>query len=137
MNDRDRLIELLDIIIQPGQKTLGEIADHLLANGVIVPPCKVGDTVYQYGKKFTKCTAYDYAPQYEDDSECIGCCAKCDSTTYDFLYEGVVSEIKITADYLKAKVWWKDKWDNSAYEIGKTVFLTKEEAEEKLKELGK
>lgn len=22
-------------------------ADHLLANGVIVPPCKVGDTVYQ------------------------------------------------------------------------------------------
>ena len=22
------------------------IADHLLANGIIVPPCKVGDTVY-------------------------------------------------------------------------------------------
>ena len=25
---------------------IGCIADHLLANGVIVPPCKVGDTVY-------------------------------------------------------------------------------------------
>ncbi len=24
------------------------IADHLLANGVIVPPCKVGDTVYYF-----------------------------------------------------------------------------------------
>ena len=36
MTDRDRLIELLDIIIQPGQKTLGDIADHLLANGVTV-----------------------------------------------------------------------------------------------------
>lgn len=24
----------------------GVYADHLLANGVIVPPCKVGDTVY-------------------------------------------------------------------------------------------
>lgn len=23
-----------------------DLADHLLANGVIVPPCKVGDTVY-------------------------------------------------------------------------------------------
>ena len=25
------------------------IADHLIANGVIVPPCKVGDTVYYIG----------------------------------------------------------------------------------------
>lgn len=25
---------------------LGAIADHLLANGVIVPPCKVGDVIY-------------------------------------------------------------------------------------------
>ena len=44
--ERKRLVELLDIIIQPGQKTLGDIADYLLTNGVIVPPCKVGDTVY-------------------------------------------------------------------------------------------
>ena len=33
---REKLIELLDIIIRPGQKTLGEIADHLIANGVTV-----------------------------------------------------------------------------------------------------
>lgn len=33
---REKLIELLDIIIQPGQKTLGDIADHLIANGVTV-----------------------------------------------------------------------------------------------------
>lgn len=31
---REKLIEMLDIIIQPGQKTLGDIADHLIANGV-------------------------------------------------------------------------------------------------------
>lgn len=37
MNNRDRLVELLDVIIQPGEKTLGEIADHLTANGVTVP----------------------------------------------------------------------------------------------------
>ena len=36
MDVREKLVELLDIIIQPGQKTLGEIADHLIANGVTV-----------------------------------------------------------------------------------------------------
>lgn len=29
-----------------GIMTAEHIADHLLANGVIVPPCKVGDTVF-------------------------------------------------------------------------------------------
>ena len=33
---KKKLIELLDIIIQPGQKTLGDIADYLIANGVTV-----------------------------------------------------------------------------------------------------
>lgn len=36
MTDKEKLIELLDIIIQPGQKTLGDIADHLLSHGVTV-----------------------------------------------------------------------------------------------------
>lgn len=52
---RERLIELLHNI-PPMEttvcsrangktyKTMGHIADYLLANGVIVPPCKVGDT---------------------------------------------------------------------------------------------
>ena len=77
MEMRDRLIELIN---QAKDKTPcsyntdidcegivcsacenGSIADHLLANGVIVPPCKVGDTVFyidtcetaeDFGKKF-------------------------------------------------------------------------------------
>ena len=36
MDAREKLVELLDIIIQPGQKTLGDIADHLIAHGVTV-----------------------------------------------------------------------------------------------------
>ena len=38
MNDRtkEKIVELLDIIIQPGQKTLGDIADYLISNGVTV-----------------------------------------------------------------------------------------------------
>lgn len=51
MTDRDRLIELLEDTLQEWEcdvtdKTLQEIAEHLIENGVIVPPCKVGDTVY-------------------------------------------------------------------------------------------
>lgn len=61
MNDRDRLIDLITnsdtydsyecklctkkdtSCIRCGAEKL---TDHLLANGVIVPPCKVGDAVY-------------------------------------------------------------------------------------------
>ena len=31
------------------ENTVADIADHLLKHGVIVPPCKVGDTVYYLG----------------------------------------------------------------------------------------
>ena len=42
---KDKLIKLL---MQKGLGVEGATiaADHLLANDVIVPPCKVGDTVY-------------------------------------------------------------------------------------------
>ena len=36
MNVKEKLVELLDIIIQPGQKTLGDIAAYLITNGVTV-----------------------------------------------------------------------------------------------------
>lgn len=38
---RDRLIELLDAAPTDyaGNRNVGVIADHLLANGVILPPC--------------------------------------------------------------------------------------------------
>lgn len=50
MTDRNRLIELIgqssiyNLNAQP--MLVEQIADHLLANGVVVPPCKVGDKVY-------------------------------------------------------------------------------------------
>lgn len=36
MDAMEKLVELLYIIIQPGQKTLGDIADYLISNGVTV-----------------------------------------------------------------------------------------------------
>lgn len=43
---RDRLIELIESARYWGANTSEEIADKLLSEGVIVPPCKVGDTIY-------------------------------------------------------------------------------------------
>ena len=51
MTDRDRLVELLKDTLHEWEcdvsiKTVTEIAEHLISNGVIVLPCKVDDTVY-------------------------------------------------------------------------------------------
>ena len=62
MTDRDRLIKLIQeaeddyMVYEMGAQALAigifksreeYIADHLIANGVIAPPCKVGDTYYR------------------------------------------------------------------------------------------
>lgn len=101
-------------------------AEQLIADGVIVPPCKVGDKVY------CVCT-------FVDDDFCEGCefyygggmgdMPCCDATRCGqrkkeclVVCEGVATEKEI--------YWWL-----YMYAFGKTVFLTKAEAEQKLKEM--
>ena len=96
-------------------------ANDLLANGVIVPPCKVGDKVYSFDEcscedidgVHTKCEFYGYG---EDDMICaIPCGAKC---PYQYrIQKCYVTEANIL---MFARLW------------GKTVFPTKEEAEKAL-----
>ena len=89
---------------------MDEVAAFLLANGVIVPPCKVGDTVY-------------YLP-------------------HTAIFEATVISIEVnyytnpqlwlTIEYcLFSKHHYKTRIDLM---LGKTVFLTKEEAEKALAE---
>ena len=137
MTDRDRLIELheeagiewdyyVDECINEGKvpsKTYDEFhADHLLANGIIVPPCKVGDTVwinYEYSKSIIQtCPVKVYAYRIDTKKNNMRIC--------------VEGNIKIST-YGGHYIHYYNgtfKWDS----VGKTVFLTKEEAEEKLKE---
>jgi hypothetical protein len=103
---KDRLIELLDIIIQPGEKTMGDIADYLLSNGVIVPPCKVGDTVYFL------CRDQETYEWYICEKEVYSI------TVYDNSTHIYVSPI---CSFIEM-------------EIGYRLFLTREEAEKALKE---
>jgi hypothetical protein len=51
--ERKRLVKLIqDSVDGCAENWARVIADHLLENGVIVPPCKVGDTVYVLGDEF-------------------------------------------------------------------------------------
>jgi hypothetical protein len=87
-----------------------KLANHLLANGVIVPPCKVGDTVwYELYGEIESAVVYS----------CVGVLKK--------------QGFEITDANAKSSDGLEVAFNGKC--IGKTVFLTKEEAEAKLKEL--
>ena len=73
MDVREKLVELLDIIIQPGQKTLGNIADHLVNNGVTVQEwISVKEPLPQ--EKVDCIVHYKHAYCDNDDYWAIGIC---------------------------------------------------------------
>ena len=157
MTDRDRLIELhheagvewdnyLFECLDNGKvpsKTYDEFhADYLIANGVIVPPCKVGDMVYQI--KYCRCgnpENYEMKHCHKKDTKktpiVLGSimkqqCGMRPTKNYDWSKgTGFAWQPIGTICYKIIQKPFKLEW---LTEIGKTVFLTKEEAEAKLKE---
>lgn len=83
-------------------------------------PCKVGDVVFCIFERRTKCTEHN---QEFDEYLCQGCeCLECDSRK-----EKYVQEMKAySLDWIVTNI----------SKIGKTVFLTREEAEKALKQMG-
>ena len=106
--DRDRLIELIEKEV-PRPKA-DAIAYNLLANGAILPPCKVGDKVYTI---------------FEGEIETL-------KITY---IETAENKAGISRFYDAGN--WNLKMPFADCHIGKSIFLTKEEAEAKLKECEK
>lgn len=113
---RDRLIEILcsaplgskTFEQQYYKSTITKIADYLLANGVIVPPCKVGGTVYEVSRYYTG--------------------------TWE-IFECKVDEITTYEKnmFIRMKAKGNFEFAEEVSQIGKTVFLTREEAERALK----
>lgn len=112
---KEKLIELLNTMIDENKDkniTTEIMADYLIQNGVIVPPCKVGDIVYEV----------------------------CDiESVHRRILEMEVLVIELSSDkevvYLKATKKYLYNYGNVTFDdFGKTVFLTKEEAERALKE---
>ena len=105
---RDGLIEILRNPIYPkvGVDPAEVVADYLLDNGVIVPPCKVGDTVYSIVEGIS------------------------------FVLVGEVYEYVVGREHFVFRSTRKGYFtlDFTEIDIGKTVFLTREEAEKALAE---
>ena len=117
MTERERLIELLQSV--PVDCTdcrgVGTIADYLLENGVIVPPVKVGDTIYKL--EYTECHNGETRP---GSYGCCGCCDECDIRMDIFKF--VVPSKRFIVDRLM------DIQNNPIY------FFTRKEAEKALSE---
>ena len=112
MTDRERLIDLMIDAKRTDPETgsfTEYLADYLLEHGVIVPPCKVGDRLYEVTGRKTVSVYKVRAIRVEMFSLLI---------EWDIV-EGFV---------------WQSLSGINADEIGKTVFLTREEAERALKE---
>ena len=147
MTDRDKLIELFNAIEKdaaitcPHYKTdktcdtckytinnfmcnhTERTVDYLLANGVIVPPCKVGDTLWVVWSltKSSKKYVYPvrvYALRYDDKKNNMRVCTN--------------GEFKIESYDGYYTHYYRGTFPQE--NIGKTVFLTKEEAEKALEE---
>ena len=119
MTERERLVELLEEAegqVNNDLPTIEEIADYLLANGVIVPPCKVGDTVFIIDNR----DMLDIDPSV---------CSVVEDEIYEMGYGKTQSgELKWLFLVIESG---EDFYDD---EVGKTVFLTKEDAERALAE---
>lgn len=110
---RDRLIELLGDYLYSEQ-----IVDHLLKNGVIAPPCKVGDKVYK-----VICTNRG------------NCCGVADFTCEECPYQNreVVEGDVIAIKFVKG-VRLKVRFDNfTDYYCEDEIYYAREEAEKALK----
>ena len=108
---RDRLIELLKGTPDLWMPDLASemISDYLLSNGVIVPPCKVGGTIYLI----------------KDDCVCAGKVKSACMYTNTMRINGMY--------WNEDEQEWFD-FTSPLCRFGKDVFLTKEEAEQALKE---
>ena len=134
MTERDRLIELIVTAENEvfrafpytnSTKRIEMVADYLLENGVIVPLVKMGDIVY-----------IDNAPHnvvhitIEEDG--ISYCAKYDCDEYECCKECPFAKEISFGEVIMCE--GNEYHEFTASDIGKTVFLTLEEAKKALKE---
>lgn len=122
MTDRERLILILQNFADGTYTSNGrivdntqvdDVADCLLANGVIVLPCKVGDKIYK-----------------------IWSCGKYGKSVAEFVVKHIDIDFypSVEIAFINEKSNSGNYWFATQDDFGKTVFLTKEEAEQALKE---
>ena len=128
---RERLIKLIQEAYDGCvNRSSASIADHLLANGVIVPPCKVGDKLYAISntrvKETEACEIYINKDNRMSFQIAFDCDEDCDGCPFEAWSQSYCGEWDCGGQYGDSMLVESD--------FGKTVFLTREEAEQALKE---
>ena len=85
---------------------------------VLILPCKVGDVMYKLFREYTECTSYQVR---KDNYCCEGCMVPCDSREVTVIRAIQPNSLPEVVRYIE--------------DIGKTVFMTREEAEKALQEM--
>lgn len=129
---RKKLMKLIDELPPHEGKTFEEaLADHLIANGAFLLPCSYGKTIYAVGSgKIVECETDEisfgvcglmYLVNFDCDSDCDGC-------PFNSWKQDHSGEWSCDGEYNQAAV--------KGCDFGKTVFLTREEAEAALAKIG-
>ena len=122
MIEREKLIEIIGKVTYYGQETFGDrfyksvlekIADQLLENDIIVPLVKVGDKVWIIMANYTIAEGRVVFTENKSDTE--------------------LDYFKFCVSYYPTRHWRNEITAFITNDIGKTVFLTKEEALKALK----
>lgn len=128
MLERERLTKLIESAMYWGADTPEKIAERLIDEGVICPPCKVGDTVYspragdileqrveriELGNKPRVCVVFK-------------CDYLCDGCPHYQPHENMAGNGGCWGEYDEGSLAFDD--------FGKTAFLTRKEAEAALAE---
>lgn len=128
MNERERLMKLIAEAFVRKDRTTAAVADYLLANGVIVPPCKARDTVWVTSESRVKEAEIDGILRRRNDTKifvAFECDEEdCDSCPFNAWQRSSCGEWDCDNAYGSAEL--------AEEEFGKTVFLTRELAQEAL-----
>ena len=120
---RDRLVELIKQARQRTKNANCDIerkmlfADYLIENGVIVPPCKVGETVYYIHETYWDQNYKDYIDTKELKEDVVQI-VECPELITNLMLEVIEFD-----------------WDLFNNWLNGEIFLTKDQAEQKLKEM--
>ncbi len=134
---KDRLIEIVKSSlmkhIDKSCKLAENITDDLLSEGVIVPPCKVGDTVYAITEKHPCYACRTVSDYCQRDCHYFG--NKTELVVKEGLVEAVLffsnsNEMRIAIPTTKHLM--RHYITKRFSDYGKTVFRTREEAEKAL-----
>lgn len=118
MTELEHLTKLIETAMYWGADTPEKIAERLIDEGVIITPCKVGDTVYRIIEMGTG-IHYRQVGRYE-----VGCSSGYKVVPCEETIKRFIRSVRVT----------KNNFFDIRENFGKTVYLTREEAEAALAE---